>query len=87
MEEEKKVIKQMKQNAKKDEEKVKNTLAVKVEEVNLQREKNELKRLEQRENYLKIKKEHQDKMLSLQAKHFRISAKNKIQNIQFENQK
>jgi|TARA_B110001450_G_C17338354_1_gene366426 hypothetical protein len=44
---------------------VKNTLAVKVEEVNLQREKNELKRLEQRENYLKIKKEHQEKMLNL----------------------
>ena len=62
---ERNLVRRIKQNAQKDEEKVKNTLAVKVEEVNLQREKNELKRLEQRENYLKIKKEHQEKMLNL----------------------
>jgi hypothetical protein len=40
-----------------------------------------MKKRDQTENYEKIKKQHQDNMLKLQAKHFGFDAKNKLNKV------
>jgi len=67
-------------------ESVRNTVLTKLEDQNIKRETNQLRKQDQLTNLESLRRQRQEDMLRLQAKHFGVDAKNKLNKVALEHQ-